>query len=78
MLKKKYTQNGKETTVNRALDARVHSVFGKINHGGLKHNSLYMGLVLPSGGWQSLIVLSFCVFFVVYFISIQKLKIVGN
>jgi hypothetical protein len=26
----------------------VHSVFGKINYGGLKHNSLYMGLVLPS------------------------------
>ncbi len=29
--------------------------FGKINYGGLKHNSLYLGLVLPSGGWQSLI-----------------------
>jgi len=25
-------------------------VFGKINYGGLKHNSLYLGLVLPSGG----------------------------
>ncbi len=22
---------------------------------GLKHNSFYLGLVLPSGGWQSLI-----------------------
>ncbi len=22
----------------------VHSVFGKINYGGLKHNSLYLGL----------------------------------
>jgi hypothetical protein len=33
----------------------VHSVFGEINYGGLKHNSLYLGLVLPSGGWQSLI-----------------------
>jgi hypothetical protein len=33
----------------------VHSVFGKINYGGLKHNSLYFGLILPSGGWQSLI-----------------------
>ena len=33
----------------------MHSVFGKINYGGLKHNSLYLGLVLPSGGWQSLI-----------------------
>ncbi len=33
----------------------MHSVFGKINSGGLKHNSLYVGLVLPSGGWQSLI-----------------------
>jgi hypothetical protein len=28
----------------------VHSVFGKINYGGLKHSSLYLGLVLPSGG----------------------------
>jgi hypothetical protein len=34
----------------------VHSVFGKINYGGLKHNSLHLGLVLPSGGWQSLFV----------------------
>jgi hypothetical protein len=34
----------------------VHSVFGKINYGGLKHNSLYLALVLPSGGWQSLII----------------------
>jgi hypothetical protein len=49
--------NGKETTVNRALDGStypglklVHPVFGKINYGGLKHNSLYLGLVLPSGG----------------------------
>jgi hypothetical protein len=25
-------------------------VFGKINYGGLKHNSLYLGLVLPFGG----------------------------
>jgi hypothetical protein len=33
----------------------VNSVFGKINYGVLKHNSLYLGLVLPSGGWQSLI-----------------------
>jgi hypothetical protein len=33
----------------------VHSVSGKINYGGLKHNSLYLGLVLPSGGSQSLI-----------------------
>jgi hypothetical protein len=55
-------RNGKEATVNRALDGStypslnlVHSVFGKINYGGLKHNSLYLGLVLPSGGWQSLI-----------------------
>ncbi len=28
----------------------MHSVFGKINCGGLKHNSLSLGLVLPSGG----------------------------
>ncbi len=27
----------------------MHSVFGKINYGVLKHNSLYLGLVLPSG-----------------------------
>jgi len=27
----------------------VHSVLGKINYGGLKHISLYLGLVLPSG-----------------------------
>jgi hypothetical protein len=49
--------NGKEATANIALDGStypglklVHSVFGKINYGGLKHNSLYSGLVLPSGG----------------------------
>ncbi len=48
--------NGKEATVNRALDSStylgkklVHSVFGKINYGGLKHNRLYLGLVVPSG-----------------------------
>jgi hypothetical protein len=42
--------NGKEATVNRALDGSmypslklVQSVFGKINYGGLKHNSLYLG-----------------------------------
>ncbi len=33
----------------------MHYVLGKINYGGLKHNSLYLGLVLLSGGWQSLI-----------------------
>ncbi len=44
--------NGQEATINRALDDStypskklVHSVFGKINYGGLKHNSLYLGLV---------------------------------
>ncbi len=49
--------NGKEAIVNRVLDGNtypgytlVHSVFGKVNYGGLKHNSLYLGLVLPSGG----------------------------
>ncbi len=54
--------DGKEATVNRTLDGStypgsklVHSVFGKINYGGLKHNNLYLGLVLPSGGWQRLI-----------------------
>jgi hypothetical protein len=54
--------NGKEATVDRVLDGStypcekaVHSVFGKINYGGLKHNSLYLGLVLPSGGRQSTI-----------------------
>ncbi len=25
----------------------MHSVFGKINYGGLKHNSLYLGLAQP-------------------------------
>ncbi len=49
--------NGKEATVNRALYGStypvlklMHSVFGKINYGGLKHNSFYSGLVLSSGG----------------------------
>jgi hypothetical protein len=52
-----YLANGKEANVNRALDGStypglklVHYVFGKINYGGLKHNSLYLGLALPSGG----------------------------
>ena len=58
--------------LNRMLDGNtypseklVNSVFGKINNGGLKHNSLYLGLVRPSGGWQSLIaiLLSFIVVF---------------
>jgi hypothetical protein len=31
------------------MAARI-PVFGKINYGSLKHNSLYLGLVLPSGG----------------------------
>jgi hypothetical protein len=54
--------NGKEATVNRALDGStypdqklVHSVIGKINYGGLKYNSLFLGLVLPFGGCQSVI-----------------------
>jgi hypothetical protein len=53
----KNVNNGKEATINRALDGSmypskklVHSVFGKINYGGLKHNNLYLGLVKPSGG----------------------------
>ena len=53
----KYQINGKEATVNRGLDGStypgqklVHSVFGKINYGGLKHNSLYLRLALPSVG----------------------------
>jgi hypothetical protein len=51
------TFNGKEATVNRAPDGNmypgeklVHSVFGEINYGGLKHNSIYLGLVVPSSG----------------------------
>ena len=32
----------------------MHSVLGKINYGGSKCSSLYLGLVLPSGGRQSL------------------------
>jgi hypothetical protein len=46
-----------EATVNIMLDGStypskklVHSVFGKIYYYGLKYNSLYLGLVLPSGG----------------------------
>jgi hypothetical protein len=50
----------------------VHPVFGKTNYGGLKHNSLYLGLVLPSGAnviklfsaiiyHHSMVILSFCV-----------------
>ena len=50
----------------------MHSVFGKINYGGLKHNSLYLGLVLPSGAnviklftmviyCHSMVIPSFCV-----------------
>jgi hypothetical protein len=57
LIKVKYFFNGKEATIHRALDGStypglqlVHSVFGKINYGGLKQNSLYLGLVLPSGG----------------------------
>jgi hypothetical protein len=49
--------NGKEATVYRMLDGSmypgkklVHSVLGKINYGGLKHNSVYLRLVLTSGG----------------------------
>ncbi len=49
--------NEKEANVNRALDGStypsqmlVYSVFSKINYGGFKHNSLYLGLVLSSGG----------------------------
>ncbi len=52
-----YGFNGKEATVNRALDGStypgeklVHSVFCKINYCGLKHNNLQLGLVLRSGG----------------------------
>ncbi len=63
MPKNSFCANGKEATINRVLDGStypskklVHYVFGKINYGGLKRNSLYLGLVLPSGGWQSLIV----------------------
>ncbi len=31
-----------------------------MNYGGLKHNTLYLGLALPSGGWQSLIAAKNC------------------
>jgi hypothetical protein len=62
VLHKDEVSNGKEATIYRALDGSmypgkklVHSVFGKINYGSLKHNSLYLVLVLPSGGWQSLL-----------------------
>ncbi len=49
--------NVKEATINRALDGSTypclkpeHSILGIIYYGGLKHNSLYFGLVLPSVG----------------------------
>jgi hypothetical protein len=52
-----FDHNGKEVTINRAQDGStypgyklVHSEFGKINYGGLKHTSLYLRLILPSGG----------------------------
>jgi hypothetical protein len=42
--------NGKEATINRALDGSkypgykpVHYVFGKINYGGLKYSSFLLG-----------------------------------
>ncbi len=64
-----YSDNGKEATINRALDGStylgqkiVHYVFDKINYGSLKHSSLYLGLVQPSGGRQSLIVFIFLVY----------------
>jgi hypothetical protein len=57
MPKNSFCANGKEATINRVLDGStypskklVHYVFGKINYGGLKCNSLYLGLGLPSGG----------------------------
>ncbi len=49
----RYYTNGKEATVNRALDGSthpgkklVHSVFGKINYGGLKNTQQ---LILGTG-----------------------------
>ncbi len=52
-----YKLNGKEATVNRMLDGStypakrlVHYIFRKIDCGGLKHNSLYLVLLLPSVG----------------------------
>ncbi len=50
-------KNKKMASINRAPDGstypgkkQVHSVFGKINYGDLKHNSLYLDLIPPSGG----------------------------
>ncbi len=55
--------NGKESTVNRALGGStypgkkpVRPSLCKIILVVMKHSNLYLGLVLPSGGWQSLIV----------------------
>ncbi len=74
--------NRKDATVNKALNGSmhpvqklVHSVFGNINYGGLKHNSLYLGLVLPSGGWHSLIHFIGCYFRIGLFLSFQFIRI---
>ncbi len=57
-----FNVNGKQSTVNRALDGStypskklVRSALGKINYGCLKCNCLYLGLVPLTGKWQSLI-----------------------
>jgi hypothetical protein len=54
--------NGKESTINRALGGStypgwklVHSPLCKKKLVVIKHSNLYLGLVLPSGGWQCLI-----------------------
>jgi len=54
--------NGKESTVNRALGGSAYagkklacsSLYKKILV-VMKHSNLYLGLVLPSDGWQSVI-----------------------
>ncbi len=63
-----HSNNGKESTVNRALgdstypgEKLVHFSLCKIFLVVMKHSNLYLGLVLPSAGWQSLIVYIFLV-----------------
>jgi hypothetical protein len=60
-----FKRNGKESTVNRALGGGtypglklVHSFLCKKFLVVMKHSNLYLGLVLPSGGGQSLIIVA--------------------
>jgi hypothetical protein len=54
--------NGKESTINRALGGSTYPSSKLVRYSlckkilvVMKHSNLYLGLVLPSGGWQSFI-----------------------